>query len=143
MERLDILGEGPERPRLEALVKRYELEKRVFFHGYQKDPTIFYRDADVLVQPSRWEGFGNVIVEAMSYGCQVIVNRGAGAPTEIIEDGEYRFLYEQGDIGGLQDALAACLRQPISTMKLYRRASRFRPDRAAAEYQALFENILK
>lgn len=73
-----ICGEGPDREKLEQLIKELHLEKQVFLYGYQKHIVDYYQAADCFVFPSIREGLGMASVEAMSCGLPLIVgdNRG-------------------------------------------------------------------
>lgn len=71
-DRLDILGEGPERPVLEDLVRRSGLAERVTLPGVTPDPWDDIAGADALVLASRNEGMPNVVLEALALGTPVI-----------------------------------------------------------------------
>ncbi len=139
---LVVMGDGPERGRLEALVAELNLEDRVEFTGYVHDPFVWYRKAEIFVLPSMWEGFGNVLIESMACGCQVVANALAWSPPEVLGHGEYGFLYE----GGQPEALAAAIRkaatEPKSREKLLRYAQRFTDKRVAREYGQLFDSLV-
>lgn len=139
---LVVMGDGPERGRLEALVTDLGLTERVQFTGYVNDPFAWYRKAEIFVLPSMWEGFGNVLIESMACGCQVVANALAWAPPEVLGHGEYGFLYE----GGQPEALAAAIRkaatEPKSREKLLRYAQRFTDKRVAREYGQLFDSLV-
>jgi len=81
-----ILGEGPERARLEVIASQPPLAGRVRFLGFRPDPWGVIAQADVFVLTSTYEGFGNVLVEAMACGTPVVATRSPGT-VEIIEDG--------------------------------------------------------
>ena len=66
-----IVGDGPERARIEAWRDEHGLGGSVEILGYQKDPEPYFQAADIFVFPSHSETFGNAIVEAMSYGLAV------------------------------------------------------------------------
>lgn len=94
---LDIVGDGEERARLEALATARGLRDRVTFHGHQEDVGRFYAAADLFVFPSRMESFGLVLLEAMSYGLPSLTIRHDGvryenANHEFIQDGVTGFL---------------------------------------------------
>lgn len=74
--RLDILGDGPERPRLAALIDELGLQDRVTLHGLtsQADVRRWYRQADFVIQPTRSEGFGKVPIEAFFHGAIPIMS---------------------------------------------------------------------
>jgi len=81
-----ILGEGPERTALEALADEQGLGGRVRFLGFQPNPWRFMARADVFALTSTYEGFGNVLIEAMACGTPVVATRSSGT-VEIVEDG--------------------------------------------------------
>lgn len=70
--KLTIVGEGAMRPQLEALIHELDLAKRVSLPGFRVDTSSWYRTADLFVLSSSWEGFGNVIVEALECGVPVV-----------------------------------------------------------------------
>jgi len=80
---LDIVGDGPERERLLQLAK--PLAGRVVIHGWTADVQAWFRNADMVIVPSRWEGFGLVAIEAMASGVPVIA---AGVPglSQVVAD---------------------------------------------------------
>jgi len=84
--RLVILGDGPERTKLERLVVQYGLEDRVFFLGFQQNPWRFISRAAVFVLASRYEGFGNVLIEAMACGTPVVTTAAPFGPEYIVVD---------------------------------------------------------
>ena len=88
--RLTIVGDGPERTNLERLVETERL-KNVFFEGF-KTPEPYYKRASILTLSSEYEGFGLVIVEAMSYGVVPVVLGSYSAVYDILEDGKNGFI---------------------------------------------------
>ena len=94
--RLAIVGEGPERERLEALARRLGLENAVEFAGYRDDVERFYRNARTFLLASEREGLPLVLVEAMCCGCVPISTR-CGTIDDLIEDGRNGFLVAVGD----------------------------------------------
>ena len=139
---LVVLGDGPERQRLEALVNELGLSNRVAFEGYVDDPFVWYRKAEVFVLPSMWEGFGNVLIESMAYGCQVIANSEAYAPAEVLGHGEFGFLYTGGDSKALAATIQKAHKYPKSVDLLVDYAWKFTSKRAAGEYDAVFQALL-
>jgi len=103
--RLMILGEGEERPRLEALVKELGLEEDVALPGFIDNPYAYMSRAGVFVLSSAWEGFGNVLVEAMACGCPVVSTDCPSGPAEILENGKYGPLVPVGDVDGLANSI--------------------------------------
>jgi glycosyltransferase involved in cell wall biosynthesis len=74
-----IFGDGPQRAALERLARSVGMSKRIFFHGQVEIPQDALGRMDVLVLPSRHEGFGLVLIEAMAAGIPVIAAAGGGA----------------------------------------------------------------
>lgn len=71
-----------------------------------KDIEHYFRTADALVIPSRWEGFAMVPLEAMSYSLPVIASNATSLP-EVVRDGETGFLFENGDADALANILSS------------------------------------
>lgn len=110
--RLDILGDGPERPRLERMAESLGLGPRCHFHGRQRNEEVrqAMAEAALLVVPSRigprrqTEGLPTVIVEAFAALLPVVATRLTGIP-EIVRDGETGLLFEREDGVGLARAI--------------------------------------
>ena len=83
--RLTLLGEGPLRPALEELARQRGVGDRVRFAGFQKNPYPFFVRADAFVLSSRYEGFPNVVLEALACGTSVIAMPCPGGVAEIAE----------------------------------------------------------
>jgi glycosyltransferase involved in cell wall biosynthesis len=81
--RLDILGDGPEFETLQALIEKHGLNGSVFLRGFQKNPWVFYAQADCFLLPSRGEGLPNVVLESLECGTPVIAMKEAGGIAEI------------------------------------------------------------
>lgn len=82
---LTILGEGPLRVALENQVHALGVSDRVQFAGFQANPYPFFRDADAFVLSSRYEGFPNVVLEALACGTPVIATPAPGGVREILD----------------------------------------------------------
>lgn len=83
--RLTILGEGPLRGDLERLARDKGVAQKVRFVGFQKNPFPFFAQADAFVLSSRFEGFPNVVLEALACGTPVIATPAPGGAAEIVE----------------------------------------------------------
>ena len=136
--KLTILGEGSFRGELEELVRSLGLEGRVAMPGFALDPYVWYQTADLFVLSSRWEGFGNVIVEALECGIPVVSTDCPSGPSEILEDGRFGRLVPIQNPVALADAIARSLSEPINREKLVNRAKDFSVDRIADQYLHYF-----
>jgi glycosyltransferase involved in cell wall biosynthesis len=87
--RLVILGEGEERPMLEALIRQLGVEQDVDLPGFVSNPYTYMAHAALFVLSSRWEGLPTVLVEAMSLRTPVIATDCPSGPREILRDGQY------------------------------------------------------
>ena len=83
---LYIIGNGSEKAALLDIVKKHDLLDKITFYDHEAHVLAWMRAADFFVLSSSWEGFGHVIVEAMSQGCPVIATSCSG-PVEIITNG--------------------------------------------------------
>jgi glycosyltransferase involved in cell wall biosynthesis len=132
--RLLILGEGEERPALESLVRALGIGADVALPGFVVNPYPYFARARVLVSSSRWEGFGNVLVEAMACGTPVVSTDCPSGPAEILEHGRYGLLTPVGDARALADAMRHALQRPSPAAELRQRAQQFSVARAVDQY---------
>lgn len=100
-----ILGEGPLRASLEREITALGLSERVRLPGFVKNPFAFMARASTFVLSSRWEGFGNVITEAMACGTPVISTECPHGPREILEAGRWGDLVPVADVSALATAM--------------------------------------
>lgn len=132
--RLIIVGEGQLRHELEALANRLGVQDSVSLPGF-RDPWPFYASADLVVLSSRSEGFGNVLVEAMSAGLPV-VSTNCDGPREILADGKWGTLVPVGDRDSLALAMERELDESVDRERLKSRAREFDADVAIDAYLA-------
>lgn len=107
--RLLVLGEGPERERLEALTRALRISDDVLLHGSTSNPYAYMARASAFVLSSRWEGLPTVLIEALSCGVPVIATDCPSGPREILAEGEYGRLVPVGDADALAVAMEAAL----------------------------------
>jgi glycosyltransferase involved in cell wall biosynthesis len=99
-----ILGEGPDRRRLQTLTARMNCDDRIHFEGFKSDPRPYLTHADVFVLPSHREAFGMSLAEAREAGCAVIGTNVGGIP-EVLEGGRSGILVAPRDPAGLGQVL--------------------------------------
>jgi glycosyltransferase involved in cell wall biosynthesis len=132
--RLVILGEGVLREQLAGLAKDLRIDADFDLPGFVNNPYAYMARCKVFVVSSAWEGFGNVLVEAMASGAQVVSTDCPSGPAEILENGKYGRLVPVGDPDALATAIQGALDQPLSTELLLRRARTFSVEAATEKY---------
>jgi len=140
-QRLILLGEGPERSRLEEQIARKGLSSRVELRGYLVEPWPVFSQAKMLALSSRSEAFGNVLVEALAHGLPVAATRCGGAQ-EILDDGQFGRLVAIGDCAAMARAIDETLADPGDPARHRARAETFSLDRALDRFEALIESVL-
>lgn len=103
--RLVILGDGVEKKKLQSLISELGLEDDVALLGFVENPYAYMSKATVFALSSAWEGFGNVLVEAMAVGTPVVSTNCESGPEEILDNGKYGELVSVGD----REAMAAAI----------------------------------
>lgn len=116
---LDIVGEGPERQRLEATVAQRGFGEIVRFHGVLDEAGVaeVLRQSDLLVVPSHSEGLPVVIMEAMASGLPVVASAVDGIP-ELVQHGLTGLLVPPDDARQLADAIGTLLNQPAMARRM-------------------------
>jgi GalNAc-alpha-(1->4)-GalNAc-alpha-(1->3)-diNAcBac-PP-undecaprenol alpha-1,4-N-acetyl-D-galactosaminyltransferase len=126
---LRIIGEGNERARLVRLINQLKLAGRVFLPGWVSDVAAEMRSAEFLALTSRYEGFPNVLLEAMAMGVPCVSFDCDSGPREIIRNGVDGLLIPPGDSRALSNAFAAMIsndaRRQAMSMEARTVASRF------------------
>ena len=140
--RLEIYGTGPSQPELSRLVVDLGLQDRVSLMGFVLDPFPVFRRATLMVSASRYEGFGNVIVEALSCGTPVVSTDCPYGPAEILAAGRYGRLVPIGDAQAMAIAIAESLATAPDRASLRARAAIHTVGRAAAILEDVIDGLL-
>jgi exopolysaccharide biosynthesis WecB/TagA/CpsF family protein len=141
--RLIVLGEGTLLSALEAMAVDLGIASQVAFVGFQRDPLPWIRHADALVSTSRYEGLGNVIIEALACGTPVIATDCPHGPSEILLAGQFGRLVPVGSADDLALAMQAEIDTPMDEKALVRRAAVFTAAACADAHQLLFKRVLE
>jgi glycosyltransferase involved in cell wall biosynthesis len=110
--RLVILGDGEERPLLEALVKDLDLEGSVSLPGFVRNPFAFMARAAVFVLSSKWEGLPGVLIQALACGAPAVATDCESGPRDVLRGGRFGRLVPIGDVAALADAILSTLDAP-------------------------------
>jgi glycosyltransferase involved in cell wall biosynthesis len=142
---LFILGQGDQEPLLRVLIETMGLGEAVHLCGFHVNPWKYIAKADVFALTSRYEGFGNVLVEAMACGVPVVATSTAGT-REIVSVGEDGLLVDRHEPAAVAAALErvlsdAALRQRMSETAR-RHAERYRAEVIGLEYDRVFAEAL-
>jgi len=139
---LVILGEGEQRELLEALARKLGLESQVIMPGLVSNPFPVLQQCELFVLSSRYEGFGNVIIEAMSCGIPVISTNCPSGPGEIINSGKNGILVPNQDKDRLAQAMKTLMSDPERRQELSAQAQnslrRFELNEIVSQWEQLF-----
>jgi glycosyltransferase involved in cell wall biosynthesis len=122
---------------LRRLAAELGVTEDVDLPGYVENPYPWMARAAVFVLSSTYEGFGNVLPEAMACGCPVVSTDCPSGPGEILDGGRFGRLVPVGDDGALADAIGATLDDPPAPEMLRQRADAFSVERAIDQYERL------
>jgi glycosyltransferase involved in cell wall biosynthesis len=144
--RLEIAGEGPDRPMLEMEVHALGLNDQITFLGWRPDISLVMLGWDIFVMPSLAEGLGIAVLEAMAHGLPV-VGSAVGGLREVVVDGETGLLLAPADPQALAQQLSTLLRNPekrcaMEAAALNRVNEHFSATRMVTEISNVYDEML-
>lgn len=139
---LDIVGDGSEKSYLDSLIEKYRLHDRVSIFPFTKNVEFFYRNASIYILSSRWEGFGLVLLEAMSYGLPII-SSDVPVAKELLDKKAIALFFENGNISDLCKRMIEIVntdKEKIEEMKHNARlyVKEFSIEKIASQWEDLF-----
>jgi glycosyltransferase involved in cell wall biosynthesis len=145
--RLVVMGSGEEEENLRAYSKQLGIDESVAFVGFQENPFKYIANSDVFVLSSLWEGFANVVVEAMACGVPVVATNCPYGPREIVQHEVNGILVPPRD----SQALALSIIRVLTNSKLastlvdnaVERAKDFHVATIVKEYEMLFRRLVE
>jgi len=145
--KLILIGDGPERPFIQQLIKDLKLSAEVYFLGEQDHLEPLFFCADLFLLPSEQESFGLTALEAMNCSVPVIATEIGGLP-EVITHGETGYLYPVGEIKKMAEKSIELLSNPekheLFKQQARRRAMQsFNADQIIPQYEAFYDEILR
>lgn len=142
-----IIGSGPCEESLKDLAQQLNLTAAIRFWGWRENPYPLVRCADVFVLTSNYEGFPNILVEAMALGCPVVSTDCRYGPSEILEDGAWGLLTPVGDEESLYQALLRILSdknlREQYAQKSIERSRRYSEEKILPRYYELFVSLVR
>ncbi|NLX13074.1 MAG: glycosyltransferase [Phycisphaerales bacterium] len=145
--RLQVVGDGPERQALASLAAELGIAAKVNFAGRVGRDSIdaYYRQADILLLPSRFDGWGATVNEGMEYGLAIVTSDAVGSSYMLIEPGVNGFVFPNGSVEGLAESLEHLITKPglCAAMRqaARHRIQRFRPAEAARRFAAICRGL--
>ncbi|MBU9722706.1 MULTISPECIES: glycosyltransferase [Bacillaceae] len=144
---LVILGEGPLEDQLKEQAKELNIFDRVHFLGFQRNPYIYFKQADLFTLTSIHEGFSHVIAEALATGTPVVSTNCKSGPSEVLNNGEYGDLCKVGNDQELAEKMLQVLSMDKSETKErielgYERAKHFDAKKIVKRYEEVFLQTL-
>lgn len=132
--RLVILGKGPLEAELKQYAKTLGIAGEVDFPGFQQNPWAWMRAADLFVLSSKWEGLGNVVIEALACGVPVVSTDCSTGPAEILDDGRLGYLAPVGDPEMLARLMERVLSNPDAARQADPELTRFAVEKISQRY---------
>jgi glycosyltransferase involved in cell wall biosynthesis len=140
---LVIVGEGPERAALEELARSHAVQNRVHLAGFVENPWSYFARAAAFVCTSRWEGFGNVIVEAMACGAPVVTTDCDFGPREIVRADDSGLLVPVDNVEALARAIVSVVDDRALAARLSEGARRRAGDFDIAHMTRAYERMFR
>lgn len=132
--RLLVLGQGERLEALQELVRELGIGNIVEFAGFDPNPYRYIAAADVFALSSRWEGFGNVLVEALACGAKVVSTNCPSGPAEVLTEGKYGELVQVGSCDGLAKAILRANERTVDVVELTKHLRLFESMPVARRY---------
>lgn len=138
---LYLLGDGVLKPQIEAQISELGLSDCVFSPGVMQNVEDYFKESDIFVLSSDYEGFGLVLIEAMSAGLPVVATK-SGGPQDIITDGVEGYLTEVGNEAMLAERMVSLIESASTrtdmSLKAISRAADFDISKTVLQYEELF-----
>lgn len=145
--RLLLVGDGPERTRVEMMCRDYGICDEIIFTGNLPLVEEVLVGADLFLLPSETESFGLAALEAMACEVPVIATRVGGLP-EVVSHGETGYLFQVGDVESMANAAIELLKDParhrhFAAAARVQAVGRFSQDKIVARYRQLYERVVR
>jgi glycosyltransferase involved in cell wall biosynthesis len=138
---LIILGEGPEYEHLQALAKELGIQDYVDFPGFVENPFAFLAQADLFVLSSRWEGFANVVIEALACGISIVATDCPGGPADILDNQPFARIVPVDNPKEMAAAMQILLSMKFDSAVISEYARNFNIQKVAVSYLELIREM--
>lgn len=140
--RLIILGEGPLKAELQNQINQLGLTAHIKLLGFKINPISWIYQSDLFVLSSLWEGFGNILVDALSAGKTIVSTNCKSGPAEILENGKFGYLLDSFEANDMAQLIDYALDNLIDSEVLIQRAENFSKSNIMKSYTSLIETLL-
>ena len=143
--KLDIIGDGEERPLLEQRIRSYGLERQVTLTRPTQEIGKVYMEASILASSSRYEGLPMVLLEAQAFGLPIVAFQCKCGPKDIVSDGMNGYLVPEGDTAGMAQRLETLMKdedlRKRMGLKAKESASRFNEEAIMEKWMNTFQTL--
>lgn len=143
--KLDIIGDGEERPLLEQRIRSYGLERQVTLTRPTQEIGKVYMEASILASSSRYEGLPMVLLEAQAFGLPIVAFQCKCGPKDIVSDGMNGYLVPEGDTAGMAQRLETLMKDVTLRkrmgLKAKESASRFNEEAIMEKWMNTFQTL--
>ncbi len=143
--KLDIIGDGEERPLLEQRIHFYGLDRQVTLTRPTKEIDKAYMEASILASSSRYEGLPMVLLEAQSFGLPIVAFQCKCGPKDVVSDGINGYLVPEGDIAGMSQRLEILMKDETLRKRMGLRAKesslRFNEEAIMEKWMNTFQTL--
>ena len=141
--RLLILGDGPERNKLEKLIEDTQLKRKIELLGHIQDPHPYYYHSFGYLLSSVSEGMPSSVIEALGSACQIISTNCPSGPNEILSGGKFGKIVEIKDHKKMARSIIETLDDTIPNSKLLKRAHDFTIENGIQEYISIISKFCR
>lgn len=139
--RLIVLGTGPELEKLRSLSVKLHIQEIVDFPGFVENPFPFLARADVFVLSSKWEGFANVVIEALACGVPVVATNCPGGPSDLLINQSFGRIVSVGDVAAISSAIVELTEIDHDKRAIMQYAENFSVKKTAQQYIDLVNSL--